>query len=249
MCPRTRSTVPWRRMTRAFTRRSSTSRTRPTRRARRASDHLVRAYHHTYGLQVTTSNCSNNYGPFHFPKSSFPCASPTFCAVAPAGLRRRQQHPRLAVRGGSLPRYRARARSRRRSVRATTSAATTSGTTWRSWNSSAPASMRALPLTRRSPALPDAPPARGDTAATLIEFVDGSRRPRLALCHRCQRITRELGYAPAGDLRDRYRENPRLVSRQRGLVAAAAEPRLAPEPPDQRSSGAILESQARRVLR
>lgn len=29
-----------------------------------ASDHLVRAYHHTYGLQVTTSNCSNNYGPF-----------------------------------------------------------------------------------------------------------------------------------------------------------------------------------------
>ena len=34
-----------------------------------ASDHLVRAYHHTYGLQVTTSNCSNNYGPFHFPGS------------------------------------------------------------------------------------------------------------------------------------------------------------------------------------
>ncbi len=31
-----------------------------------ASDHLVRAYHHTYGLDVTTSNCSNNYGPFHF---------------------------------------------------------------------------------------------------------------------------------------------------------------------------------------
>ena len=32
-----------------------------------ASDHLVRAYHHTYGLQVTTSNCSNNYGPYQFP--------------------------------------------------------------------------------------------------------------------------------------------------------------------------------------
>ena len=37
-----------------------------------ASDHLVRAYHHTYGLQVTTSNCSNNYGPFHFPEKLVP---------------------------------------------------------------------------------------------------------------------------------------------------------------------------------
>jgi len=33
-----------------------------------ASDHLVRAYHHTYGLEVTTSNCSNNYGPYQFPE-------------------------------------------------------------------------------------------------------------------------------------------------------------------------------------
>jgi dTDP-glucose 4,6-dehydratase len=37
-----------------------------------ASDHLVRAYHHTYGLQVSTSNCSNNYGPFHFPEKLIP---------------------------------------------------------------------------------------------------------------------------------------------------------------------------------
>ena len=37
-----------------------------------ASDHLVRAYHHTYGLDTTTSNCSNNYGPFHFPEKLIP---------------------------------------------------------------------------------------------------------------------------------------------------------------------------------
>ncbi|MFA0813013.1 dTDP-glucose 4,6-dehydratase [Microbulbifer epialgicus] len=37
-----------------------------------ASDHLVRAYHHTYGLKVTTSNCSNNYGPYHFPEKLIP---------------------------------------------------------------------------------------------------------------------------------------------------------------------------------
>ncbi len=37
-----------------------------------ASDHLVRAYHHTYGLDVTISNCSNNYGPYHFPEKLIP---------------------------------------------------------------------------------------------------------------------------------------------------------------------------------
>lgn len=37
-----------------------------------ASDHLVRAWHHTYGLDVTTSNCSNNYGPFQFPEKLIP---------------------------------------------------------------------------------------------------------------------------------------------------------------------------------
>lgn len=37
-----------------------------------ASDHLVRAYHHTYGLQTTTSNCSNNYGPLQFPEKLIP---------------------------------------------------------------------------------------------------------------------------------------------------------------------------------
>ena len=37
-----------------------------------SSDHLVRAYHHTFGLQVTTSNCSNNYGPYQYPEKLIP---------------------------------------------------------------------------------------------------------------------------------------------------------------------------------
>ena len=37
-----------------------------------ASDHLARAYHHTYGLPVLTTNCSNNYGPFQFPEKLIP---------------------------------------------------------------------------------------------------------------------------------------------------------------------------------
>ena len=39
-----------------------------------ASDHLVRAYFHTYGLPITISNCSNNYGPYHFPEKLIPLA-------------------------------------------------------------------------------------------------------------------------------------------------------------------------------
>ena len=39
-----------------------------------ASDHLVRAYHHTYGLNITLSNCSNNYGPYQFPEKLIPLA-------------------------------------------------------------------------------------------------------------------------------------------------------------------------------
>lgn len=46
-----------------------------------ASDHLVRAYHHTYGLEVTTSNCSNNYGPFQYPEKLIPL----FCLNALSG--------------------------------------------------------------------------------------------------------------------------------------------------------------------
>lgn len=37
-----------------------------------ASDHLVRAWHHTYGIPVLTTNCSNNYGPYHFPEKLIP---------------------------------------------------------------------------------------------------------------------------------------------------------------------------------
>lgn len=37
-----------------------------------SSDHIVRAYHHTYGLPVLTTNCSNNYGPYHFPEKLIP---------------------------------------------------------------------------------------------------------------------------------------------------------------------------------
>jgi dTDP-glucose 4,6-dehydratase len=56
----------------AFHERTPYSPNSPYSASKAASDHLVRAYHHTYGLHVTTSNCSNNYGPFHFPEKLIP---------------------------------------------------------------------------------------------------------------------------------------------------------------------------------
>lgn len=56
----------------AFTENTPYAPNSPYSASKAASDHLVRAYHHTYGLQVLTSNCSNNYGPFHFPEKLIP---------------------------------------------------------------------------------------------------------------------------------------------------------------------------------
>ena len=63
-----------------------------------SSDHLVRAYHHTYGLPVLTTNCSNNYGPYQFPEKLLPLGDPQrprFKAVA--RVRRRATGSRLAA--------------------------------------------------------------------------------------------------------------------------------------------------------
>ena len=56
----------------AFTESSCYEPNSPYSASKAGSDHLVRAYHHTYGLPVLTTNCSNNYGPYHFPEKLIP---------------------------------------------------------------------------------------------------------------------------------------------------------------------------------
>jgi len=69
-----------------------------------AADHLVRAWYHTYGLPVLTTNCSNNYGPYQFPEKLIPIGDPEGLAGrAVAGLRGWLQFAGLAVRRGPLP--------------------------------------------------------------------------------------------------------------------------------------------------
>jgi len=55
-----------------FTERNPYEPNSPYAASKAASDHLVRAWHHTYGLPVVTTNCSNNYGPYHFPEKLIP---------------------------------------------------------------------------------------------------------------------------------------------------------------------------------
>ena len=90
-----------------------------------AADHLVRAYHHTYGLPTLTTNCSNNYGPCQFPEKLIPLMIVNALAgKRAAGLRRRRERPRLALRRRSLRGDSRDARARRLRARRTPSAAT-----------------------------------------------------------------------------------------------------------------------------
>ena len=71
-------------------RRRPSRQTAPTPRSKAASDHLVRAYQHTYGLPMLTTNCSNNYGPLSVPGKADPADDPERPGgQAAAGLRRR----------------------------------------------------------------------------------------------------------------------------------------------------------------
>jgi len=56
----------------AFTEETAYAPNSPYSASKASSDFLVRSYHHTFGMQVTTSNCSNNYGPYHFPEKLIP---------------------------------------------------------------------------------------------------------------------------------------------------------------------------------
>ena len=113
-----------------------------------ASDHLVRAYHHTYGLPTLITNCSNNYGPYHFPEKLIPLMILTACA---AGLCRSTA---TGSRSGTGSTSRttagpfARCSSAAIPARRTTWAGTTSGRTSRSSRPFAPCST-SWPPTRR----------------------------------------------------------------------------------------------------
>jgi dTDP-glucose 4,6-dehydratase len=163
-----------------------------------ASDHLVRAYHHTYGLQVSTSNCSNNYGPWHFPEKLIPLCITNI------------------LRGRALPVYGDGSNIRDwlyvedhcRGIDKVLSRGRV-GESYNiggnnEWNNLAIVKLLCERLDARFAAdeklalrYPDAPQGRGDPAASLIEFVTDRAGHDWRYAIDATRIMSELGYAPA----------------------------------------------------
>ena len=162
-----------------------------------ASDHLVRAYHHTYGLQVTTSNCSNNYGPYHFPEKLIPLCITNV-------LRGRE----LPVYGdGSNIRDWLYVEDHCRGIDLVLG----SGAVGESyniggnneWNNLAIVELLCERLDGRfavdetlAARYPDAPGARGHSASGMIRFVEDRAGHDWRYAIDAGRISRELGYAP-----------------------------------------------------
>ncbi len=162
-----------------------------------ASDHLVRAYHHTYGLQVTTSNCSNNYGPWHYPEKLIPLCLTNILRGLPLpiygdGMNIRdwlfvEDHCRgieLVLEGGRIDQ------------------------TYNIGGNNEWANIDIVKLLcsrvdahfAEQPGLaerfPDAPPARGEASSSLIEFVTDRAGHDRRYAIDASKISEELGYRP-----------------------------------------------------
>lgn len=163
-----------------------------------ASDHLVRAYHHTYGLNTTTSNCSNNYGPYHFPEKLIPLLIVNMLAGRPLpvygdGLQVRDWlHVEDHCRGIDRVIHKG-----------------TAGETYNIGGNNERPNMEIVTLLcglmdtafRTTPALherfPQAPPAAGKACAELITHVTDRPGHDRRYAINAQKAMQQLGYRPA----------------------------------------------------
>jgi dTDP-glucose 4,6-dehydratase len=191
----------------SFHERTQYAPTSPYSASKAASDHLVRAYHHTYGLQVTISNCSNNYGPYHFPEKLIPLMIVNI------------------LHGRSLPVY-----GDGRNVRDWLHVSDhcrgidlvlSKGSAGEVYNIGGGAESENLDLVktlcsiadeffRATPTLsatyPECAAARGERAASLIRFVQDRPGHDRRYAIDCGKIERELGYRAAVSLEDGLRQ-------------------------------------------
>ena len=172
-----------------------------------ASDHLVRAYHHTYGLQVTTSNCSNNYGPLHFPEKLIPLMIVNLLEGRPLpvygdGLNVRDwlhvsDHckgiERVIQDGRVGETYNIGGRAERQNIDLVELLCTIADEVF-----------------RRQPELrtrfPESPASQGASCSTLITFVKDRPGHDRRYAIDCSKIERELGFKPAYAIDDGLRQ-------------------------------------------
>ena len=179
-----------------------------------ASDHLVRAYHHTYGLPTLTTNCSNNYGPYQFPEKLIPLIILNALAGKP-----------LPVYGDGL------------NVRdwlyvgdhcAAIRAVLASGRLGETYNIGGRAEMTNLAVVKTLCGLldqlhPGSPVLPHETLITYVKDRPGHDR-RYAI--NADKLERELGWRPAESFESRHRKDGALVSRPPGMDRPRRQRRL-----------------------
>jgi len=163
-----------------------------------ASDHLVRAYHHTYGLCTTISNCSNNYGPYHFPEKLIPLVIVNILQGKPLPLYGDGRNVRdwlhvddhcrgidaILTRGSVGETYNIGGKSERENLALVEMLCEI-----------ADEAFAADPSLRQR--FPDSPCAHGESARTLIRFVRDRPGHDRRYAVDCGKICRELGFVPS----------------------------------------------------
>ena len=185
------------------------------------SDHLVRAYHHTYGLPVTTSNCSNNYGPFQFPEKLIPLMLVNALEGKPLpiygdGLNVRdwlyvEDHCRAVERvllAGRAGRDLQRGRAQRVAQHRDRAPALPAGRRGRGRRSGLVGA-----------AFPSCPASSGRETASLMTFVKDRPGHDRRYAIDAGRIERELGFVPAESFETGIRKTIAWYLGQRALVA------------------------------
>lgn len=165
-----------------------------------ASDHLVRAWHHTYGLDVTTSNCSNNYGPWQFPEKLIPLFFLNALTGKPLpiygdGLNVRDWlHVEDHCRGIDVVLKRGKAGE---TYNIGGGVELTNREVVDAICTTVDAAFASDPLLARR--FPNAPAASGRPSVSLIRFVTDRLGHDRRYAVDCGRIERELGYIPQSD--------------------------------------------------
>ena len=172
-----------------------------------ASDHIVRAYQHTYGLETTTSNCSNNYGPFHFPEKLIPLIIVNILAGKPLPIYGDGKNIRdwlyvtdhchgiaLAIeRGVPGEIYNIGGNCERDNLSLVTTLCRTVDARFEEDDE----------LRGR---FPDAPASRGAESTSLIEFVKDRPGHDRRYAVDASKITQELGYSPSVSIEEGLRQ-------------------------------------------
>lgn len=190
----------------AFTETTPYSPNSPYSASKAGSDHLVRAYHHTYGLNISISNCSNNYGPYHFPEKLIPLTIVNILDGKPLPVYGDGKNVRdwlhvddhcraldaVISRGRAGETYNVGGGAERENIEVVRALCSLADELFRADRT----------LAQR---FPDAPPSRGACSESLIRFVADRPGHDRRYAINCDKLRAELAYVPKVSFSDGLR--------------------------------------------